>query len=319
MGSELERLCEDLDADVTHHAPIGREHTWFGVGGSCDALVRPRSEAALSTLLRRCSEAGIPVRVLGDGANLLVADEGIDGVVVKLDQPAFEAWTIGADGEAARVRAGGGADLAKVMHDSVRAGLDGLCAMAGIPASVGGALRMNAGGRFGAIGEVTERVRVMDAHGHARSIEASAIRFDYRHTDLPRGVVIGADFRLIPGDREAIRARLKEIMAYKSGSQPMAAHSAGCMFRNPTLPSGERVSAGMLIDRAGLKGLAEGSATVSNEHANFLFVPEPRTGCASDVLRLVERVIERVQDAQGVTLRTEVVIWKRGDRAGAIE
>jgi UDP-N-acetylmuramate dehydrogenase len=319
MGSALERLCEDLDADVTHHAPIGREHTWFGVGGSCDALVRPRSEAALRTLLRRCSEAGIPVRVLGDGANLLVADEGIDGVVVKLDQPAFEGFTIGAEGQRELVRAGGGADMAKVMHASVREALEGLAPMAGIPASVGGALRMNAGGRFGAIGEVTERVRLMDVAGHARELAASAIHFDYRHSTLPSGIVISADFRLRSGDQDAIRARLKEIMAYKSGSQPMAAHSAGCMFRNPTLPSGERVSAGMLIDRAGLKGLTEGSATVSNEHANFLFVPEPRTGCASDVLRLVERVIERVQDAQGVTLRTEVVIWKRGDRAGAIE
>jgi UDP-N-acetylmuramate dehydrogenase len=269
--------------------------------------------------MRRCRDAGVPVRVLGDGANLLVADEGIDGVVVKLDQPAFESFTIGADGDRELVRAGGGADTAKVMHASVRESLEGLAPMAGIPSTVGGALRMNAGGRFGAIGDVTSRVRLMDAGGNARDLAASAIHFDYRHTTMPSGIVLSADFRLRAGDQDAIRARLKEIMAYKSGSQPMAAHSAGCMFRNPTLPSGERVSAGMLIDRSGLKGMTEGTATVSAEHANFLFVPEPRTGCASDVLRLVDRVIARVQDAQGITLHTEVVIWRRGDRAGAIE
>jgi len=319
MRPEVERLCADLDAELTLDAPIGREHTWFGVGGPCDALVRPRTEHALSTLLRRCADADVPVRVLGDGANLLVADEGVDGVVVKLDQPVFEACTIGVDGRADLVRAGGGADLAKVMHASVRAALDGLCPMAGIPATVGGALRMNAGGRFGAIGDVTSCVRLMRPNGVTEDLPASAIRFDYRQTNMPRGVIVRADFQLQPGDQEPIRARLKEIMAYKSGSQPMAAHSAGCMFRNPTLPSGERVSAGMLIDRSGLKGLTEGTATVSPEHANFLFVPEPRTGRATDVLRLVERVIERVREAQGVVLHTEVVIWRRGDRTGAIQ
>ena len=316
--SGLERLCADLDAELTLDAPIGRDHTWFGVGGTCDALVRPRSEEALATLLRRCADADVPVRVLGDGANLLVADEGVDGVVVQLDQPAFETFSIGVEGHAALVRAGGGADLAKVMHASVRAALDGLCPMAGIPATVGGALRMNAGGRFGAIGDVTASVRLMQASGVVRDLPASAIRFDYRHTSMPSGIVVRADFQLQPGDQEPIRARLKEIMAYKSGSQPMAAHSAGCMFRNPTLASGERVSAGMLIDRSGLKGLTEGTATVSTEHANFLFVPEPRGGRATDVLRLVTRVIERVREAQGVELQTEVVIWRRGDRTGAI-
>lgn len=318
MQSGLERLCADLDAELTLDAPIGRDHTWFGVGGNCDALVRPRSEEALATLLRRCADADVPVRVLGDGANLLVADEGVDGVVVQLDQPAFETFSIGVDGHAALVRAGGGADLAKVMHASVRAALDGLCPMAGIPATVGGALRMNAGGRFGAIGDVTASVRLMQASGVVRDLPARSIRFDYRHTSMPSGIVVRADFQLQPGDQEPIRARLKEIMAYKSGSQPMAAHSAGCMFRNPTLASGERVSAGMLIDRSGLKGLTEGTATVSTEHANFLFVPEPRGGRATDVLRLVTRVIERVREAQGVELQTEVVIWRRGDRTGAI-
>ena len=320
MAPPVERICSDLDAEVTLGAPIGREHTWFGVGGGCDALVRPRSLEALQTLLRRCHQAGVPVRVLGAGANLLVDDGGVDGVVVKLDQPAFGVFELDADGSAGRVRAFAGADTAKVMHAAVRKGLDGLCPMAGIPSTIGGAIRMNAGGKFGAIGDVVEMVTVLDAGGTERVFTAAQAAFTYRHANLPNGLVLHADFRLVPGDPEALRLRVRDIMAYKKGSQPMAAHSAGCMFRNPTLPSGERVSAGMLIDRSGLKGTVEGSAMVSREHANFLFVPNPSGGGrATDVLRLVDRVVAQVQQSQGVTLQTEVVIWRRGDRAGAIE
>ena len=249
-----------------------------------------------------------------------LADEGVDGVVVKLDHPAFTAFTVGADGDASLVRAGAGTDTAKVMHESVREGLDGLCPMAGIPSTIGGAIRMNAGGKFGAIGDVVATVTMLDAGGATRTLSAGEIGFSYRHAGLPGGLVLSADFRLVPGDAVALRNRVRDIMAYKKSSQPMAAHSAGCMFRNPVLPSGERVSAGMLIDRSGLKGATEGSAMVSREHANFLFVPDPDGGGrASDVLRLVDRVIGQVQQAQGVTLQTEVVIWRRGDRAGAIE
>jgi UDP-N-acetylmuramate dehydrogenase len=115
MAAPIERICEGLDAQVTLSAPLAK-HTWFGVGGGCDALVQPRSEAALSTLLRRCAEADIPVRVLGQGANLLVSDEGVDGVVLKLDQPCFSGWQIRAHGDAELVQAGGGSDMARVMH-----------------------------------------------------------------------------------------------------------------------------------------------------------------------------------------------------------
>ncbi len=317
MAAPIERICEGLDAQVTLSAPLAK-HTWFGVGGGCDALVQPRSEAALSTLLRRCAEADIPVRVLGQGANLLVSDEGVDGVVLKLDQPCFSGWQIRAHGDAELVQAGGGSDMARVMHESVREGLGGLEPMAGIPASVGGAVRMNAGGRYGAIGDVVERVTMMDAHGRVTTHERTAIHFDYRHNDLPQGLVLSALFRLQSGDKAALRDRVVEIMKYKKSTQPMAENSAGCMFRNPTLPSGERVSAGMLIDRSGLKGLAVGSASVSPAHANFICV-DKAGGHANDVMRLVERVVAQVQQSQQVSLQTEVVFWRRGDRAGAMQ
>ena len=316
MTAPIDRLCDGLDAIVTPDAPIGEAHTWFKAGGRCDALVQPRSLAALRDLLRRCGEADAPVRVLGLGANLLVADEGVDGVVLKLDQPAFNDFRIGVDGCAEMVEALGGVDLAKVMHAAGRAGLEGLSPMAGIPASAGGAIRMNAGGRYGAIGDVVESVTLLDAHGRERTLQRSELRFDYRHAELPEGIVLSARFKLTPDDPARARERILEIMAYKKRTQPLKANSAGCMFRNPTLATGERVSAGMLIDRSGLKGATHGSALVSDEHANFLCVAP--CGRANDVLALVETVQARVQAEQGVALNTEVVIWRRGDRAGAI-
>ena len=311
----IERLLAGVAATVRPDAPLA-PLTWFGVGGHCDALVHPHDVAALQEVLRRCRAAGVPVRVLGSGANLLVDDSGVDGVVLRLDRAPFVAWAFDADGVPGRVRTGAGADMSKLMHDAARLGWAGLEAMSGIPASVGGAVWMNAGGKFGAIGDVVESVTVIDGDGRAHGIGRDAIRFDYRHTELPRGVVAEACLQLRRDDPVAVRDRVRDHMRYKKESQPMAENSAGCMFRNPTLPSGERVSAGMLIDRAGLKGRREGGASVSPAHANFICVD--RGGKAADVRRLVEAIVEGVRQAHGVTLQTEVAFWKRGDRAGAI-
>jgi UDP-N-acetylmuramate dehydrogenase len=315
MATPITKLLEGLAADVQFDAPLAAL-TWFGVGGCCDALVRPMDLPALQETLRRCRAAGVSARVLGSGANLLVDDSGVDGVVLRLDRGAFAAWTFDADGASGRVRAGGGADMTKLMHEAARLGWAGLEAMSGIPASVGGAVWMNAGGKFGAIGDVVESVTLVDGDGVARTVARDAIHFAYRHTELPRGIVAEACMQLRRDDASAVRDRVRDHMRYKQHSQPMAENSAGCMFRNPTLPSGERVSAGMLIDQAGWKGRREGSAHVSPTHANFICVD--RGGRAADVRRLVEAIVAGVREAHGVMLQTEVAFWKRGDRAGAI-
>ncbi len=315
MTASITSLLEGVSAEIVPSAPLA-PLTWFGVGGPCDALVHPQDLPALQETLRRCRGAGVPVRVLGSGANLLVDDSGVDGVVLRLDRGSFAGWTFEADGVPGRVRAGAGADMSKLMHEAARLGWAGLEAMSGIPASVGGAIWMNAGGKFGAIGDVVESVTLVDGEGRLHEIARPAIGFAYRHTTLPRGIVAEACLQLRGDDAAAVRDRVREHMRYKKESQPMAENSAGCMFRNPTLPSGERVSAGMLIDRAGLKGRREGGASVSPTHANFICVD--RGGKAADVRRLVEAIVEGVRQAHGVTLQTEVAFWKRGDRAGAI-
>lgn len=317
-------LFADLAVRVETDAPLAA-HTWFGIGGRADVLVHPMDDASLATLLRRCHQGGIPVRVLGSGANLLVSDEGVDGVVVKLDEPAFREVKANAVGSLEALRAGAGADLAKLVNDCARRGLDGLSPMAGIPASVGGAIRMNAGGRFGSIGDAVHAVALLEPDGSLKVFPAGEIRFGYRETSLPAGVVLWASFALREEDPLKVRERVKEIFSHKKSTQPLAEHSAGCVFRNPRKvgaegaasnaghgdTTGERESAGRLIDLAGLKGRSIGGARVSDRHGNFVTVaPGTRT---ADVEALIRLIRERVRETSGIELDTEVVIWRRGE------
>jgi UDP-N-acetylmuramate dehydrogenase len=307
-------LYSDLDVSAQVDAPLA-EHTWFGIGGRADLLVRPNSIEALVTLARRCRRDGIPLRVLGSGANLLVDDEGVDGVVVKLDTECFRRVDFNADGIVERMRVFGGASMEKLVQDSARRGLRGLEPMSGIPASLGGAIRMNAGGKFGAIGDVVDAVAVLGADGEQRVFTASELRFGYRESNLPAGIVLWASLRVAEDDPIACRERVKEIFAYKKSTQPMAAHSAGCMFRNPVMPDGSRVSAGKLIDLAGLKGTRVGCAFVSAEHGNFIAIDRKAGAPArtDDLRELVDLIKSRVLDGAKVELQTEVVFWRRGE------
>jgi UDP-N-acetylmuramate dehydrogenase len=299
-----------LDVQVELDAPLA-PHTWYGIGGKADALVRPQSAEALATLLRRCRRNGMAVRVLGSGANLLVDDEGVDGVVIKLDAECFKGFQLNAEGAPNLVRAGGGRDMGKTATECVRLGLAGLEPMIGIPATIGGAIRMNAGGKFGAIGDVVRSVDLVNWEGELRTYRREDVAFEYRHTNLPAGIVTTAVFELRPSDPVALRERMKEISAYKASVQPLSANSAGCMYKNPVDPrTGQRISAGKLIDEAGLKGTRVGKAVVSDQHGNFL-VAEPGAR-ASDMMALAEQVAEETFRRTGVRLEREVVFWRRG-------
>ena len=303
-------LYSDLDVRVELDAPLAAQ-TWFGIGGRGDILIHPQSVQALETLTRRCRRDGIPLRVLGSGANLLVDDDGVDGVVLKLDAPVFQAVEFNASGRIERMRAFGGASMEKLVLECSRRGIRGLEQMAGIPASVGGAVRMNAGGKFGAIGDVVDAVAVVAVDGELSVLTRDSLHFAYRETSIPKGSIVWASFRVESDDPIACRARVLEIFAYKKSTQPMSAASAGCMFRNPVMPNGTMESAGRLIDRAGMKGARVGGAFVSDAHGNFLAVDR---GARTDDLRaLIEKVQAAVSVNSGVELATEVVFWRRGD------
>ena len=308
-------LYADLAVEVQLNAPLG-DKTWYGVGGAADILVTPLTLDALATLAQRCRRDGIPLRVLGSGANLLVDDEGVDGVVVSLKSPVFKSVEFNADGAVERMRVWGGAQLEPLIHECARRGLRGIEQMSGIPATLGGAIRMNAGGKFGAIGDVVDAVAMIAPSGELRVYPRDELHFGYRETNLPAGIVVWAALRVHEDDAIACRARVMEIFKYKKSTQPMGAASAGCMFRNPLMPDGTRESAGKLIDLAGLKGLRVGSAVVSTTHGNFLAFDQPSgSGGAKtdDMRRLVEQVQAAVEKRFGVLLATEVVQWRRGD------
>ncbi len=259
------------------------------------------------------------LRILGDGANLLVADSGVNELVVSLSEGEFGQHQIGPLDQKgyANVTAGAGVHLFKLINATVEGGLTGLENLAGIPACAGGATMMNAGGKYGSTGDYIAAVNLLTRSGETKTLKRNQIEFIYRHCSLSRQNVLitSVDFRLKRADLAVVKNKLKEVTEYKKTTQPMNAHSAGCCFKNPTLmddlkdlgTTGTRVSAGMLIDRAGGKGMKVGGATVSDQHANFI-VASP--GCkAADVLELMRQVRGKVQAAFGVTLEPEVVIW----------
>lgn len=319
--SDVTTLTANLDAIIEFDAPIGQQRTWYGVGGRADVFVRPRSHEALVKLAQRCHETGTPLRVLGSGANLLIADEGVDGVVVHLDQSAFrESSTIhrhrperaDAQGLAENgLRIMAGESMERLVMSTALQGMSGLEMMAGIPATIGGAVRMNAGGRFGSIGDAITAVGTLDVKGRTVVYRRDAIEFGYRRCSIVDPIILWVEVALKPEDPTVAHERVKEYFAYKKGSQPMADRSAGCVFQNPLDPehTAGRLSAGELIDRAGLKGTTHGGAQISVKHANFF--PAKPGSRASDVIALMELARERVLEQTGIELHRELVIWQR--------
>ncbi len=301
----MKNLLTELNVPHECDVPMG-PLTWYGVGGNAEFLVHPSSVQQLAAITNHCHHENVPVHVLGRGANLLVADEGVKGVVIRLNNPSFKQMTIKDN----IVETGGGYDLAKLVLDTARAGLAGLEVLAGIPASVGGAIRMNAGGAFGDIGQSVLRVQVMDASGQVYYRDRDDLLFSYRKTNIVAKFILGAEFELTADDPAELMKRVKEIFLYKKTTQPLADDSAGCAFKNPPaddVPEGIPASAGALIDRAGLKGHRIGGAYISEKHANFIGADE---NCkAADILALMEKAEQEVLEKFGVNLQREVVVW----------
>ena len=290
-------IFSGLEEIVESGFALGR-HTWYGLGGAVDYFVRPRNVEELRETAGRCRENDVPIYVIGFGSNLLISDEGIRGAVIKLDAEDFGRTEL----EGERVIAWAGSELNKLVFTCVRKGLSGVEALTGIPGSIGGAIKMNAGGNFGDIGAAVESVTLMDADGDIFEKSKPELMFDYRRTNITAKFILNATLRLAGSDPEQILRTVKEIWIYKKNNQPLNTKNSGCIFKNP-----RGVSAGAMIDRAGLKGLQIGGARVSEKHANFI---EAQKGCKSrDVMRLIEAVKQRVQEQFGIELELEIEIW----------
>ncbi len=294
--SEALREAVSADTAVRLREPMSR-HTTLRVGGPAEVWVEPASETDLGATLRLAREHGLSLLVLGRGSNLLVRDGGVRGVVVHLGHERFS--QVAAEGT--QLRCGAGARLKAAAMEARRHGLAGLEFLEGIPGSVGGALRMNAGAHGGAMCDALVEVRLMDLSGFVRLVPAAELRPEYRCCPVLRDhVAIEAVLRGTPDDTAAIEQRMRTFNERRWASQP-AAPSAGCVFKNPSdLPAGK------LVDELGLKGTGIGGARVSQEHGNFIVTTAGATSV--DVLALIALIRERALSERGIRLETEVQI-----------
>lgn len=291
--SSLEDFSDILRPDE-RLAPL----TWMKIGGPARYVAVPENVEQLQALVRCCHENGIPVRLLGHGSNVLISDDGFDGVVIRLAGDAFGQIVVDGD----KVTAGGGATLSNVIAESVKAGLGGLEVLAGIPGTIGGAVHGNAGGRQADIGNFVSRVRVMKVSGEITERTEDALSFSYRKSSVDELVILDCTLSLQPDDADAITERMRKVWIMKKATQPLSSQSAGCIFRNP-----RGLSAGDLIEQAGLKGTRIGGAEISDRHANFVVTSEGAS--SQDVLQLIDRARSAVADKFGVDLETEIEIW----------
>jgi UDP-N-acetylmuramate dehydrogenase len=259
-------------------------------------FLEPERESDLAATSLAVGETGIPFVVLGKGSNVLVADAGFRGLVVRLGRG--YRWSAR---EADRLTAGGAMPLPALSGVALAHGLSGLEFGVAIPASLGGAVRMNAGAHGGELAEVVETVDVFGlGSGRAERIAGADAGFSYRRSSLPKdAVVIGATFRLRPGEPAEIRARMDEAREWRRMTQPLAEPNCGSVFKNPPGDHAAR-----LIDRAGGKGLSVGGAAVSAKHANFIVTSEGAR--ASDVLTLIREIQDLVMARSGIRLEPEV-------------
>jgi UDP-N-acetylmuramate--L-alanine ligase/UDP-N-acetylenolpyruvoylglucosamine reductase len=281
---------------LRRNEPLAKKTT-MRVGGVADCYVEAATEQDLAAVLRFCSEEQVPFFVLGRGSNLLIKDGGIRGVVISLTHPNFS--RVEASGD--RLVCGAGAPLKQVANEARRLQLAGLEFLEGIPGSVGGALRMNAGALGGWIFDTVESVRLMDYAGHIFERKVAEMYVEYRGCPLLKNhLALGAVLKGSPAPRAQIEERMRESNEKRWRSQPRKP-SAGCIFKNPSV-----IPAGKLIDELGLKGTRVGDAVVSDVHANFIVNDGNAT--AQDVLNLIEVIRQRAKSARGIDLQTEVEI-----------
>jgi UDP-N-acetylmuramate dehydrogenase len=303
VGAALRDALHDgrVDADAPL-APL----TTFRVGGPADWLVHAQRSDHVRLALRIAQEHGVQATVLGGGSNVLIADAGFRGVVVRVH--GGEAIALGAS----RIRADAGLTINGLVRWTISRGISGVEMWAGTPGTIGGAIHGNAHFKGRLIGELIERVEVFSADGGDRWIEAAEMEFAYDRSRLQRTgeVALSAEFRTGRGDPAVLRQTARESLAFRKRTQPLESSSAGWIFQNPD-PARERVpdgippSAGALVDRAGLKGAREGGARVSPTHGNFIVNDGSAT--AGDIRRLIERCRTAVRERFGVELREEIV------------
>lgn len=288
---------DDFTDFIKRNEPLA-PYLYLKLGGPAEMLVQPRSREELSRFVCHCYREHVPFRVLGSGCNLLVNDEGVKGAVLRLSEPAFTNIVV----EGNRVRAGTGAAVSTLISQAARHGLAGFETLVGIPGSVGGALRCNAGDRYGDIGQLVRQVEVMDHDGNTQMRERDELRFGEHISNLDDPVLLTASFQLETDNADAIVKRMRKAWIARKASQPLSFQAAARIFANP-----RGLSAAALIEQAGLARTRVGGVEVSDRDANY-FIVHPGAS-TRDVLRLIDLVRSRVHERFNVSLEQEITVW----------
>ncbi|MBQ0146431.1 MAG: UDP-N-acetylmuramate dehydrogenase [Lachnospiraceae bacterium] len=295
LKTVLEEIC---GADQVYADEPMSRHTTFKAGGPAALYVIPSDEKQLSDVVKSCNAAGVRYYVIGNGSNLLVRDEGFDGVIIEIGKRMS-----GIDIDGDELTAQAGAALAVIASAARDAGLTGLEFASGIPGNLGGACVMNAGAYDGQMKDVLVSVRLMDRDGEFFEENADGVDLSYRHSNIPERelTVVSAVMKLQKGDKEEISSKMKELNARRTQKQPLEYPSAGSTFKRP-----EGYFAGKLIQDAGMQGYSVGGAQVSEKHAGFVINKGGAT--AGDIISLTGEVIRVVREKFGVTLEREIKI-----------
>lgn len=276
--------------------PMSR-HTTFRVGGPAECFITVDTKEQLAKVFSYLQRAGWDFFILGNGSNLLVSDKGYHGVIIRLGEE-FKKLSIAGD----RMTAGAGVMLAQAAQEAMQAGLSGFEFAAGIPGTFGGAVRMNAGAYGGEMAQVVQSVEIMAMDGEILILDNDTMEFGYRTSAIKNRpyVVLSVEMRFVPGEKEAIVARMQELAKKRREKQPLEFPSAGSTFKRP-----EGMFAGKLIMDAGLRGKSCGGAQISEKHCGFIVNKGDAT--AADIMQLIKETTETVQDKFGVTLEPEVI------------
>lgn len=290
------KLCEILGKEKVRTKELMNKHTTFRVGGPAAYYVLPDKKEQLAKILKLCSQSEVPYYILGNGSNLLVSDQGFQGVVIAMEE-GFHQIEV----RDQRVMAGAGAMLSRISKAALKENLAGMEFAAGIPGTLGGAVVMNAGAYGGEMKHMIEMVTVMDRSGRVMNLTAEELELGYRTSNVLKNhyIVLEAVLRLHPGDQDAIGLRMEELSRQRKLKQPLEYPSAGSTFKRP-----EGYFAGKLIDDAGLRGYQVGGAQISEKHCGFVINKDHAS--AEDIMELCRAVSQKVQASFGVELEMEV-------------
>ena len=297
LQGNLQKLLPEIE--LRFEEPMSR-HTSFRIGGPAEVMAFPKNQEELSKILKASALMDLKPAILGAGTNILAPDEGISGLVICLKDCMDGMHQL----DETHIRVAAGVTMTRAAVFAANLGLSGMEFAHGIPGTVGGGVYMNAGAYGGEICQICESVEVMDMAGNVGIRTNEEMKFSYRHSILEeeQAIVLGAIFRLVPGDAEKIKATMKELQGKRSASQPLDLPSAGSAFKRPV-----GGFAAALIERAGLKGFAVGNAGISAKHAGFAVNLGGAT--AAEMKQLLTRVSDIVYEKSGIRLEPEVRIW----------